>query len=205
MSNSIRLILFDVGGVLIELSGLAMFLSWLENRMTVEQVYTFWLASPIVRAFETGKIPADLFAEQLITELRLPVTKQDFLRGLSIWGQHPLPGAIELVRRLPPRYLRATLCNTNVVQWPIVLQHRELLSPFDHHFASHLTGKIKPDADAFEHVLATLDVRPSEAVFVDDSRLNVEAAQRLGIRAFQVKGPAEAERALHEAGITLTS
>ena len=40
-SNRIRLILFDVGGVLIELSGLAMFLSWLENRMTTEQLYTF--------------------------------------------------------------------------------------------------------------------------------------------------------------------
>lgn len=202
-SNHIRLILFDVGGVLIELSGIPMFLRWVENRITVEQMYTFWLTSPIVRAFETGKIGADLFGEQLIAELRLPVSKEEFVRSLSIWGQRVLPGAMQLVQRLPPHYLRATLCNTNAVHWPNVLEHRELLSGFDHHFASHLTGKIKPDPDAFEHVLATLACQPTETVFVDDSRLNVEAAQRIGIRAFQVKGPAEAERALQGAGITL--
>ena len=157
-----------------------------------------------MRAFETGKIPAALFAEQLIAELCLPITKEDFLHGLSIWGQRVLPGAVELVQRLPPHYLRATLCNTNAVQWPIVLEHRELLSAFDHHFASHLTGKIKPDPEAFEHVLTTLNCQPAETVFVDDSGLNVEAAQRVGIRAFQVNGPAEAERALCDAGITLT-
>jgi putative hydrolase of the HAD superfamily len=157
-----------------------------------------------VRAFETGNIGMDPFAERLVSELALPLTKEEFAREFSRWGQRVLPGAVELVHRLPPHYVRATLCNTNAVQWPIVLEHRELLSGFDRHFASHLTGKIKPDADAFEHVLATLDVRPAETVFVDDSRLNIETARRLGIRAYQVKGPIEAEQALIEAGIRLT-
>jgi len=200
----LRLILFDIGGVLIELSGLPVLLHWLENRLTTEQVYSHWLTSPCVRAFETGKIPADVFAEQLIAELRVPITSEEFLQGLSMWGQRVLPGAVELVQRLPANYLRATLCNTNAVHWPNVLQHRNLLSGFDHHFASHLTGRIKPDAEAFEHVLTTLDCQPAETIFVDDSRLNIEAAKRLGIRAFQVKGPAEAEKALRDAGIPLT-
>jgi len=203
-SASIRLILFDVGGVLIELSGLTILLNWLENRLTTEQVYTHWLTSPCVRAFETGSIEPELFAEQLIAELRLPVSQEEMLREFANWGQRVLPGAIELVARLPRNCVRATLCNTNAVQWPNVMNHTGLLSAFDHHFASHLTGKIKPDPEAFEHVLATLDVRPAETVFVDDSRLNIETARRLGIRAYQVKGPIEAERALIDAGIRLT-
>ncbi|HKV62316.1 MAG TPA: hypothetical protein VJO16_10410 [Candidatus Acidoferrum sp.] len=54
--NKIRVVLFDAGGVLIELSGLAMLLSWLGHRFTAEQIRMLWLTSLIVRPFETGKM-----------------------------------------------------------------------------------------------------------------------------------------------------
>ena len=49
--NEIRVVLFDVGGVLVELSGLPMLLSWLGHRVTAEQARTLWLTSPVVRLF----------------------------------------------------------------------------------------------------------------------------------------------------------
>ena len=198
--NEIRVVLFDVGGVLVELSGLAMLLSWLGNRITAEHAFTLWLTSPTVRAFETGKMEPGNFAKQLIADLSLPVTREEFLAAFRGWGQKVLPGAVELVKRVPRKYVRATLCNTNSLQWS-VLEHHDLLEAFDHHFASHLTGRIKPDEEAFDHVLATLDYKAPEILFLDDSRLNVAAAKRVGISAFQVKGPAEAERVLCEAGV----
>jgi glucose-1-phosphatase len=100
-----------------------------------------------------------------------------------------------------PAYVRATLCNTNMLHWPILANEMGLGSAFDHHFASHLIGKIKPDEDAFQHVMDTLDCGASTILFLDDNRLNVEAAQRMGIKAVQVKGVREAERALVEAGV----
>ncbi|HEY6968398.1 MAG TPA: HAD-IA family hydrolase, partial [Candidatus Angelobacter sp.] len=116
-------------------------------------------------------------------------------------GQKILPGAVELVRRVPQKYVRATLCNTNSLHWPNLLCRTDLCEAFDHHFASHLTGKIKPDQEAFEHVLATLGCNATEVLFMDDSRLNVDAANRVGINAFQVNGPLEAERVLREVGV----
>ncbi len=53
--KEIRVVLFDVGGLLVELSGLAMLLSWLGHRATAEQVRTLWLTSRIVRSFETAR------------------------------------------------------------------------------------------------------------------------------------------------------
>ena len=154
--NEIRVILFDVGGVLVELSGLAMLLSWLGHRVTAEQVRTFWLTSPIVRSFETGKMQPAAFAEQMISELSLQVGSEEFLTELYIRSQRILPGAVELVRRVPRYYVRATLCNTNALQWQSLIEQRDLIGAFDYHFASHLTGKIKPDEEAFQHVLTTL-------------------------------------------------
>ena len=196
-----RVVLFDIGGVLIELSGLSKMLSWLENRVTVEQVYTLWLTSPNVRAFETGRMEPEVFAERIIAELQLPVGKEEFLTEFCTWSLKRLPGAVELVNRVPKVFVRATLCNTNALHWPALLQQEELLAGFDHHFASHLIGKIKPDAEAFEHVVDTLGCKPSEILFLDDSRLNVDGAKEAGITAFQVRGPVEAEEVLRSQGV----
>ena len=199
--NAIRVVLFDVGGVLVELSGLAVLLSWLGHRVTAEEVRTLWLTSPIVRSFETGKMQPSAFAEQMITKLSLPVGGDEFLTELYTRSPRILPGAVDLVRRVPSYYVRATLCNTNALQWTSLIGQRDLLGAFDHHFASHLTGKIKPDEEAFQHVLTALACEGPEALFLDDSQLNVAAAKRVGMTAFQVQGPVEAERALREAEV----
>lgn len=200
-NNRIRVVLFDVGGVLIELSGLPQLLAWLGNRHTSDQIITLWLKSPCVRAFEAGKIPSEIFAEQLIAEFALPISREEYLEAFNRWIVKVLPGAAELVRRVPKNYIRATLCNSNVVHWPHVEKQRDLIGAFDHLFVSHLTGKIKPDDEAFQNVFDTLGCKPAETLFLDDSSLNVEAAKKLGINAFQVKGPADAERVLRQAGV----
>jgi len=126
--NEIRVVLFDVGGVLVELSGLAMLLSWLGPRVTAEQVRTLWLASPVVRLFETGKMQPVAFAEQMISELSLRVGSKEFLSELYIRSQRLLPGAVELVRRVPRSYVRATLWRLiplnpcSCVEFPVVLK-----------------------------------------------------------------------------------
>ncbi len=199
--KEIRVVLFDVGGVLIELTGLPVLLSWLDHRVTAEHVRSFWLASPLVRLFETGQMEATAFAEQMITQMSLPIGSEEFLTRLYTVGQRILPGAVELVRRVPANYVRATLCNTNTLQWASFMEQRDLIRAFDHHFASHLTGKIKPDEEAFQHVLATLGCEGHAVLFLDDNQVNVAAAREVGMTAFRVQGPVEAEHALREADI----
>ncbi len=199
--SEIRAVLFDVGGVLVELSGLAMLMSWLQNRVSAEQVYAIWLTSPTVRSFEAGKMQPEMFAEQLIVELGLPLGKAQFLAEFSTWGQRVLPGALELVKSVPGKYLRATLSNTNVLHWQGLIEQQELLGTFDRHFASHLTGKVKPDEEAFQYVVAALGCEAHEILFLDDSVLNVAGAKKVGIRAFEARGPVEAGQTLRAAGV----
>ena len=62
---------------------------------------------------------------------------------------------------------------------------------FDHHFASHLIDRIKPDHDAFEHVASTLGIEPGAILFVDDNQINVDAARAFGMQAQRCLGPGE--------------
>jgi len=200
-THQIRVVLFDLGGVLVELSGIPTMLAWMQNRVSAEELMRMWLASPTVRAFETGKLAPEMFADQLIVELALPVARERLLHEVSLWPQGRFPGALDLVGRIPRRYRRATLSNTNMLHWPKLMNEMRLNGVFDHHFASHLTGKIKPDEEAFHHVTQTLDCRADEVLFLDDNQLNIDGAKRAGMNAVQVKGVAQAEQVLVEAGI----
>ena len=176
-------------------------LGWMGSRTTPDNLLNLWLASPVVRAFETGQITADEFADELIAEMVLPVARERLLEEFERWPKQLFPGALELVGRVPQRFTRVTLSNTNALHWPRLMNDMGLAAVFDHHFASHLTGKIKPDEDAFHHVTARLACRAEEILFLDDSELNVRAASRVGMNAVQVKGTIAAERALLEYGI----
>ena len=75
---------------------------------------------------------------------------------------------------------------------------------FDAHFYSCEVGFAKPDPAYFTHVLETLGVAPAEALFMDDTAVNVESAAALGIRAelfARDGGRAELDRVLAAHGL----
>jgi len=82
-----------------------------------------------------------------------------------------------------------------------VVDELQLGPAFGHHFVSHLTGRIKPDAEAFQHVVDSLGCKPKDVLFLDDNTLNVEAARRCGMQAVRVQGVAETRQVLVERGI----
>lgn len=201
MNAPVRVVLFDVGGVLVQLSGVATVLGWVANRWTPAEMWHKWLHSPAVRAFETGRSDADTFAADLVAELELGVEPALFIESFAGWPTGLYPGARELVARIPDRYTRALLSNSNALHWPRVIDDFGLGALFEHRFVSHLTGRIKPDRDAFEHVVSSLGCDAASVFFLDDNLLNVEAARAAGMQAALVSGVEGAEQALREAGI----
>jgi putative hydrolase of the HAD superfamily len=197
----IRVVLFDVGGVLVELGGVETLLGWLGPTATVEQLWPVWLRSPSVRAFETGRIEPMAFASALVAELELQIRPEVFLESFAVWPTRPFPGALELVASIPKTYQRALLSNSNTLHWPRVIDGMAFGSNFEHCFSSHLTGKIKPDAEAFEHVVETLRCEPGEILFLDDNLLNVQAARQIGMKAERARGVEESRLALRQAGV----
>lgn len=200
-SAKIEVVLFDLGGVLVELTGESTMLRWLGNQITIDDLWAKWLTSAVVRDFERGRVAPDIFADQIIQEMSLPVTRQEFLPLFTGWIAGLYPGALDLVNSVPAGIVRATLANTSVLHWPRLMNDFALEGAFHHHFPSHLTGRIKPDEEAFQHVIETLGCRPGAVLFLDDNKLNIETAKTMGMHVACVKGPVEARQALTEAGI----
>jgi putative hydrolase of the HAD superfamily len=199
--RAVRVVLFDLGGVLVEVAGVTEMLRWVGPGLDEEGLWRRWLHSPAVRAFETGRSSADEFAREVIGELALPVEPEEFLASFAAWPRGLLPGAADLVRRIRAHVVRASLSNTSAMHWPRLCGEFGLAELIEHHFPSHLTRRIKPDAEAFEHAVAALDCEPAAVLFIDDNVLNVEAARRCGLQAERAQGPAQAEKVLRARGV----
>ncbi len=186
-----QIILFDIGGVLVNWDGIAPLIQLTNGRLTPEQARKFWLDSPWVRKFEAGLCGASDFASGVLEELHLSMSPDEFLKRFISWDRGPLPGAIELLGELAPKIILACLSNNNELHWRKLLQEPGFLEHFKYRFVSFEIHKVKPDPEVFEYVLARLPAPPAEILFLDDNIECVEAARKWKVQAVQTRGVAE--------------
>jgi HAD superfamily hydrolase (TIGR01509 family) len=197
----IEAILFDLGGVLVEIVGMDRLLHWSRALPDMPTMWARWLASPAVRSYETGRSSREAFARDVIEEFGFNVDAPTFLAEFARWPRRLYPDTAPLLDGLRGRFRLASLSNTNEIHWERYERDWALPGLFHANFPSFAVGRIKPDADYFEHVLATLGLRPEQALFVDDVPLNVEAAAAVGLVARRAVGPQGVRDALRELGL----
>jgi putative hydrolase of the HAD superfamily len=193
-------ILFDLGGVLIELTGVPQMCAW-SGIGSTEELWRRWLTSPSVRRFETGLATADEFAATLCEEFGLTVGAAEFMAAFTLWPSRVFPGTHELLASLASRHRLAALSNNNAVHWERISRDMGLGGYFSASFLSHEIGLIKPDRAVFTHVVDALGCAPERILFLDDNRLNVEQAQSVGMIAHRVAGVVETSAALRSLGL----
>ena len=64
----------------------------------------------------------------------------------------------------------------------------ELFKYFDGLVFSGAIGLIKPNKDIFEYILNKYNLLPSETVFIDDNKDNVDTAKSMGIKSLRFDG-----------------
>lgn len=200
MANPIDVVLFDLGGVVIELSGVPVWQSW-TGEEDEAQVWERWLKSTAVRRFESGRSVADEFAREIVEEFGLAVSPEAFVREFRRWPKGVFAGAAELVADVRRRVLVGCLSNSNGLHWPRFLGEMGLETAFDHHFSSHELGALKPDREIFDLVARQMGHAPDTILFLDDNQMNVDGAREAGFQAELARGPEGARAALAERGL----
>ena len=198
-AHHIEVVLFDVGGILIKMSGVDIW-KQLTGETDEEAIWRRWLHCPVVKAFESGHSSIDEFAQGMIKNHNLAISESDFLASFRTWPGGLLEGARELVDDVAEHLRSGCFSNTNNVHWAQPC-NQEVHNLFEHHFLSYEIGLVKPDAEAFQHVAEALNCAPEAIFFIDDNIINVDAARACGFDAHVVKGPAEARQVLADHGL----
>ena len=201
-ASDVQVILFDLGGVLVEVDGVAVLRRLLGQELPDEAIWQRWLlTSPWVRTFESGQCTPEAFASGIVAEWGLPIAPEMFLQDFRAWPRRLWPGVPALLADLALCCTLACLSNTNAVHWPHIHDTLGLAGLLHRHYLSHQIGHLKPHPAIFEHVLRDLGCAPQQVVFLDDNQVNVEAAQALGLQAYRTVGLAQVQMVLQELGL----
>jgi glucose-1-phosphatase len=196
----IEIVLFDLGGVLIEVGGVAP-MRELAGIESDEALWARWLGCPWVRRFEAGLCTPEEFASGLVADWALALEPEAFLEEFGRWSQPPSPGALELVQAVQASVPVGFLSNMNTVQWTANYEGIPLTDAFTHRFLSFELGLVKPDAAIFDAVASRLPVPRGRVLFLDDNTVNVEAAESAGFAARHVRGVDATRDALVDEGV----
>jgi glucose-1-phosphatase len=195
----VKVLLFDLGGVLVEFSGVRDLAPLLRSEATESEIIERWSSCPHTKAFGVGALSREDFAERFVRDWDVDLPPDRFLQAFRSWSKGLLPGAAELLASLRPRFRLAALSNSNELHWERNADDLGVNDLFDMAISSHQVGFCKPDPRIYEIALERLDVSPDAVMFFDDVGANVAAASRLGMRAFQVNGvEGVRERLRHE-------
>jgi glucose-1-phosphatase len=200
MAYPVDLVLFDLGGVLIELAGVGAMLE-LTGITSEEELWRRWLTCRWVRRFESGGCSETDFAAGVVADWQLELSPAAFLDAFRAWPVGPLDGAAELAAQTRASVATGCFSNTNALHWHDHIAAWPLVDLLDHRFLSFELGVLKPDVAAFAQVAGMLEVPAARVLFLDDNAVNVAGAAAAGFQAVRVAGVAEARQRLAEAAV----
>jgi putative hydrolase of the HAD superfamily len=197
LEPTIKNIIFDLGGVIIDLSVDSTLRKFSElSGHPVNKVMETYHARPEFYAYEKGEITNDQFRSALkgIFGLKSLDSELDLCWNAML-GEIPAE-RIELLRDLKLKYKTFLLSNTNAIHLDcfsgiVKKSHNiESLEPLFHKtYYSHLLKMRKPDAEIYEYVLRDNNLKADETIFLDDNVANLKGAASVGIQTFHVTHP----------------
>lgn len=190
--NGIKNIIFDLGGVLLNIDYNRAIEAFFNLGISKEQLeYSQAEQNLLFDGLETGKISTEDFRDGLrqISYLGLSDKEID-----DAWNSLILDMPnyrIELVKKLKDKYNLYLLSNTNIIHYKdyTELLKREnnldgLESLFKKTYLSHEIGMRKPNVETFEWVCKDAGLNASETLFIDDSEQHIKGAEKAGLKAY---------------------
>ena len=195
-------LLFDLGGVLVEIDFSRAFRAWsVHSSLSTEELTKTFQFDEQYERHERGEISADEYFDHVASTLKLSATHEQVESG---WNSI-FVGEISTTRRLVESARRSMPCyafsNTNashMAHWSNLFP--DVVGAFDRKLASHEIGMRKPERRAFGHICHATGLPASSFTFFDDLPENVDAAIDAGLKGVLVRTPHDVASALCNLG-----
>jgi len=199
MDKQIRNIVFDFGGVIVDLGKERTLESFGALGVDVSGfVGTYGQGGPFA-GLETGETAPDVFCREVARlavapggQTEAPLSSERICEAWNRMLVRIPPRRLEALLRLRERYRLFLLSNTNSIHWDYAAAGEDFFgwnghSPedfFERIFLSYELHLLKPGEAIFRRLLDEAGLCPVETLFIDDSTANCAAAERLGLRVF---------------------
>jgi HAD superfamily hydrolase (TIGR01509 family) len=191
ISLMIHNIIFDLGGVILNLDPLATQKAFEALGLTdFEKHFTTSRQTGLFDDFDCGRISENEFRAHLKKLLPQTVSENDIDNAWNAMLLDLPKERLELLEALGKKYRLFLLSNTNEIHVTAFSSYlnktfgfNDFSSYFERWYYSCRIGKRKPDAETFQFVLNENGLKPEETLFIDDSPQHIEGAKKVGIHA----------------------
>jgi HAD superfamily hydrolase (TIGR01509 family) len=190
--QTIKNIIFDLGGVLINLDNKLTEKAFVElGAKDFSKYFGHGFAASFFKEYEIGRLSDEEFINHLRELGNLTVPDEIIIQAWDALLLDFPTERIELLKKLRNDYRIFLFSNTNALHMKTVRKIYEdsfedgmLDELFEKAYYSNVLGKRKPDVDSYLHITAENGLTPSETLFVDDALINVEGANAAGLRGY---------------------
>lgn len=199
--SQITTIIFDLGGVLVDWSPNYVFHeTYFESAEKRKHFFDNICTSDWNEEQDAGRSYVEA-TQELVA--KFPEWEQEIRDYYGRWSdmlKAPIPATVEILRKLKDgrRVRLYALTNWHAGLFDIALTRYGFLHWFDGRVVSGEEKTRKPFPEFYQRLLTRYDVKPEEAIFIDDNLRNVKAAEDLGIRSIHFTGAAELEKELEK-------
>lgn len=182
----VKLVLFDIGGVMIDFLQ-DYYIRYLLGKRMVPYARLSDVLEALVGKIEKGDISKDYLERELAEYLSLPKSEIKYGKSFGFLSK-PNRGVIALINRLHKRYKVALLSNISRSRY---IEFRKLyfgMVEVDRVFASAYLRMRKPEEKIYKYALHEMGTEAHDAVFVDNMIENVRAAKKAGLNAVHYVG-----------------
>lgn len=98
----------------------------------------------------------------------------------------PIEKNIEIMKSLKGKYKLFVLSNFHYPAFDYIFKNWEFFKYFDGKIVSGHCKLLKPEKEIYELLCSTYSLNPIECVFIDDTKANIEAAEKFGIKGIHL-------------------
>lgn len=195
---SINTIIFDLGGVLIDWNPRYLYRSIFRSEEEIDRFLDTICTDAWNAEQDRGRSLREA-TEQLAAEH--PEWADEIRAYYGRWPEMlrgSIAESVELLDSLRQgnQYRLLALTNWSTETFPIAQQRFDFLDWFEGIVVSGEERLIKPDPKIYQLLLDRYQVNPAEAIFLDDSKKNVEGAKEVGLHSIHFHSPMQAREDL---------
>jgi len=191
--SSLKHILFDLGGVILDLNVNATLEGFYQLGFPKELLsYPENFNTDLFFKYETGAISTDLFRNNIREMTGLFFEDEEFDNAWNAMLVGVPESRTKLITNLAERFDLFILSNTSDLHIAVFEKMfsrtagLEIDQLFKKKYYSFEIGYHKPDEEAFRYVLDDAGILAEETLFLDDNIHNIKAAQSLGFNALHI-------------------
>ena len=185
--RSLKNIVFDFGGVLIDWNPLYLY----RNIFDTEEEVNHFLENVCRYDWNILQDAGRPLAEATrVLQDQHPAYREEIAIYYGRWDEM-LGGTIEenvkLIRPLKEKYGIYGLTNWSAETIPIAMDRYDFFNDLDGIVVSGAEKIIKPDTRIYQILLERYGIQAEESLFIDDNYANIEAAQQLGFQTIHLE------------------